>query len=232
MISVTLGPDGGAGDKEPSSDPHEFEGAIRAWRAKVPVTASEWEQLDAASRQRAFTVAEVGDVELLADVWRALDAAIAKGTTFAEFKATIGDKLEDAWGGEEPWRLETLFRTNLQVAYGAGRYAQQTNPAVLKRRPIWQYSSILDSRTSPICAPLSGVTLPASDPWWQSHQPPLHQRCRSTVIALRAGAEVDDTGPDVAAAEGFGTAPDLNWEPDLSELPAPLRAAYERRKAS
>jgi SPP1 gp7 family putative phage head morphogenesis protein len=232
-VRVQLAADGAAG--EPSPDPSHFHDAVAAWRRKVPVTDAEWQTLDAASRQRAFTVAGVADVELLSDVWRALDVAIAKGTSFNEFKAAIGDKLDDAWGGEEPWRLETVFRTNVQTAYNAGRYAQQTAPAVLKRRPYWKFSAILDSRTSPICSPLNGTVLPASDPWWQTHQPPLHHGCRSTVIALtaaQAGA-VDDEGPEVAPADGFGEPPDLSaWQPDLTQYPAPLRAAYERAKAT
>jgi len=218
---------------QPSADPRRFEEAIGAWRAKTAMSEADWQALTEAQRQRAFKVAGVTNLRLLSDVWNALDRAVEKGETLADFKAGIAAKLEKEWGGEKPGRLETIFRTNVQTAYSHGRYAQQTTPAMLKRRPFWKYSAVNDSRTTPICQPLGGTVLPASDPFWNTHVPPLHFNCRSTIIALsRDAAEaqgIAEDAPDIDAAEGFGLAPRPGTDtfaPDLSNVPPPLAKAY------
>lgn len=48
-----------------------------------------------------------------------------------------------------PWRVATICRTNVQTAYNAGRYAQQS--AMHSARPYWQYLAVLDERTRPSC---------------------------------------------------------------------------------
>jgi len=218
----------------PPADPSHFLEAVRVWRARVPVSDTEFAQLEAEAQRRAFTVAGVAQAQLVADVWRALDSAIASGSTFQDFKREVGAKLTDAWGGERPWRLETIFRTNVQTAYGAGRARMQAEPAIRKRRPYLKYSSVLDARTSPICKPLGGTVLPVDHPFWASHQPPLHFGCRSTTIALTTeqaqAAGVAEEAPEVEPQEGFGrTAEDL--QPDLSNFPEPLRRLLEERLA-
>lgn len=196
----------------------------------MPVPDAEFDKLTAEAKAKAFTVAEVTELDLLTQVWEALDKAVADGTSFEDFKLSVGEQLESAWGGEGGYRLETVFRTNVQVALNAGRYAQQTNPAVLKRRPIWKFSAIFDRRTTVVCSLANGTTLRSDDPWWDSHQPPLHHNCRSTVIALTeedAGDDLTEAPPEMPPSEGFGARPSLEWTPDLDKYPTPLRAAYE-----
>jgi len=216
-----------------TANPAHFEEAVKAWRKRVPIADEDYRQLTEAARARAFTVAGVADLQVLDQAWAALEDAVAKGETYADFKAKVGPALEAAWGGEQPHLLETVYRTNVQTAYAAGRYQVLNDPAVLRRRPYRKFSAINDSRTSPICSPLAGTILPANDPWWATHHPPLHQRCRSTEIALTAdqaeAAGVATEPPAVEPADGFGAPPDLSdWKPDLSRYPAPLVAAWRR----
>jgi SPP1 gp7 family putative phage head morphogenesis protein len=218
-------------------NPAHFEDAVKAWRRRVPIADEDFRKLDSAAKRRAFTVAGVADLDLVSQVWEAIDAAVAEGTTYADFKAKVGAALEAAWGGDAPARLETIYRTNVQTAYSAGRYVTLTDPAILKRRPYWKFSAVNDSRTSPICAPIGGTVLPASDPFWLTHQPPLHHRCRSAVIALTADqaetAGIAAEAPEAEPAEGFGAPPDLaDWQPDLTRHPAPLVAAWRRAHES
>lgn len=233
---VKLGPADGEGfEPEPPADPMRFEEAVRAFRARVPMLDDDFYDLVESARSKAFTVAAVTQLDIVHDVWRALDKAIADGTSFEDFKREVGAKLTSEWGRENPARLETIFRTNVQAAYGAGRVTQLRSPAVLKRRPFWRFSAILDARTSPICSPLAGLVLPADDPFWNTHQPPLHFNCRSTLIALTRGqAEdfgVDDPPPNAPAQDGFGNVSE-DWEPDLERYPEPLQAAYRKKKAA
>jgi SPP1 gp7 family putative phage head morphogenesis protein len=204
-----------------SVDPVDFDEAIAWFRARVPLADGEWKTLEADAYQRAFTVAHVASADVVAHAWDALDAAIANGETLEDFKGRIGDELEEAWGehvANPAARLETVFRTNVQSAYGAGRFSQLSHPAVLRRRPYWRLNVLKDNRTSDICLHLVGVCLPADHPWWIGHIPPLHFNCRTTLDALterEAEAHgITRSPPHIAAQDGFGdgpTAPD-DWD--------------------
>jgi SPP1 gp7 family putative phage head morphogenesis protein len=223
---------------EVTDDPSRFEEAIAWFRNLVPLTDAEFAALSDAARRRAFKVAGVSGFDLIMEVWNALDSAIEKGTSWEQFQKATKEKLESAWGKSNKytaWRVENIYRTNIQHAYGAGRYRQLTDPDVLMLRPFWQLDSVLDSRTSAICNALNGTTLPADDPWWQSHTPPLHfGGCRTVLRSLTRGQAttrgVTQTKPLMRAGEGFGRPPQLNdFEPDINRYPPALRP-FARRK--
>lgn len=218
-------------------DPLKFVEAI-AWAAgRVELTKPEWEKLSAEARRRAFTVAAVAQADVLHDVRKAVDSAVDVGTTLEDFKKAVGEKLEGEWAGSvanPAWRIETIFRTNVQSAYAAGRFKQATEPDTLAVRPVWMFDTIMDSRTSPICAKCNGVTLPADDPWWKDHQPPLHHACRSTVIALTEEQAkvhgVTEKAPRSDPAKGFGAPPtEHEWSPDFDRYHDDLRKQLQKK---
>ncbi len=215
----------GIGTQAPDDVVH-FNEAIAWFRERDPITDEEFDQLVEAERDFAFHVAGASNADVVKQVWEAIDRAVKDGTPFDDFKDEVGDALVRSWGEEIPGRIETIFRTNVQTAYGAGRYQLLTKPAVKKARPYWQFNAIEDSRISDICDACDGTILPADDPWWATHQPPLHFNCRSTIRALtaeEAGDEgVDDDGPESDADDGFGGIPNTTgtkWEPDPSDYP-------------
>lgn len=193
-------------------DVAHFDAAVAAWRKRDPMPKADWDELQADERDYAWTVAGVAQANLVTDVWEALDRAIEQGRPFADFKADAGEALERGWGGEIPGRIETIFRTNVNGAYNEGRHAIFTAPKVLEARPYWRYEEIDDSDICDICEECKGVILPADDPWWEEHIPPLHFCCRCSFTALsREEAEdegVDADGPEIDADEGFGDAPE------------------------
>lgn len=210
-----------------------FEQAVDWFTDQVPVTDEMFKKMRGKYRRRAFHIAGVNDLEVVTQAWEAVSDALAKGETLADFKTRLGDELQDAWGEDNGYRLDTIFRTNVQSAYNAGRYRQQTDPAVLSLRPYWKFSTVLDTRTSTYCTGCQGVILPASDPWWETHQPPLHFNCRSTLISLTEAQAVQrgisPNGPDVTPQKGFGRAAVYadDYKPDLSSYPAELTSEYE-----
>lgn len=221
---------------EPDVSDSGFPEASRWFRKKLSVPAAEWASLSDRARQRAFSVGGVTQLELVQDVWSAIDKAVANGTTLKDFKDEIGDRLARAWGGEDPLRLETVFRQGVQSAYNAGRYEQQNDPAVIQLRPYLRFSAILDSRTTKhICFPAHGTTLPADHPWWATHQPPCHMLCRSTAISLtqdqleeHGGITADPT--QVMPAPGFGGPPSLEWAPQIGKYDPTLATAFLERQ--
>lgn len=224
--------------KQPPADVNAPERAVAWFRERVLMSDDEFSALEDANHDRAFTMAGVAQLDLVEDVWAQLDRAVANGETLEDFQQRIGDRLASAWGSEQPWRVETIFRNNVQRAYNVGRWEQMSHPAVIAARPYKRLSNIMDGRTSPICVDVDeggvgGTVLPADDPWWLSHVPPLHHACRSTIVTLssrEARSEgIDDAAPAVRSADGFGAAPDPDddsYEPDLGEYPPALASAY------
>lgn len=219
----------------PSNPPlGEFEAAVKWFRNRVTMTEAEYQALTARARRKAFTVAGVKQLDVVQDVFNALEKAIADGTPLNAFKAEVGEKLRRAWGGtvaRPGHRLETIYRTNVQQAYAAGRYWQMTQPSVLKSRPFWMYDSVMDSRTSSICQIRNGVIRPADDVWWQSNYPPLHHRCRSGVRALtRLDANkrgITDEPPSDGVDTEFGLLPDAGeWLPNPNKYQIQLWNAF------
>lgn len=209
------------------ADPLKFEEAIDMFRERVPIAAEEFYALDDVARQRAFTVSNVAQADIIADVYDAIEKAIEDGTTLEDFADVIGPKLEAAWGVPNASRVDLIFRNNVGQAYTAGRYRQLTDPVVLEARPYWRFDGIHDDRQSTICRKLDGTIRPADDPWWNTHTPLLHHGCRSTITSLteeEARAEgITTRAPKVPADEGFGLAPIPgqfeSWKPNPSDYP-------------
>jgi SPP1 gp7 family putative phage head morphogenesis protein len=219
--------------------PLAFDDAVAWFRKRVPMTKDAWETLSADAKAQAFTVANVGQLDLVAEVQAAIAKALERGTDFAEFKKDVGAKLKKAWGGDVAnpgHRLATIFRTNVQRAYGAGRWTQATAPAVRKLRPYLLFDAVGDHRTTAACKSLNGTIRPTSDGYWRSRIPPLHFACRSQLIPLRRtqaesmGITGDTDVPDVEADEGFGALPtDEPWQPSAADYPKALWTEYRAK---
>ena len=80
------------------------------------------------------------------------------------------------------YRLKTIYLTNLQSAYMAGRYTEMV--AAKDTHPYWQYVAINDKRTRETHRLLHGRVYAADDPVWGSLYPPLDYRCRCRVRPL------------------------------------------------
>jgi SPP1 gp7 family putative phage head morphogenesis protein len=224
--------------KNITADPEQFEEAVDAFRKRVPMKRGEWDKLTAQERKHAFMVSEVASADLVTEVYEAIDKAIAKGTTFAEFQKDIGGKLVEHWGGEKPGRIETIFRTNVLENYNVGRQEIFDEPAVKATRPYLRFDGIDDDRQSEICEEYDGMILPTDDPFWARHSPPLHYNCRSTITAL-SEEEADEEGittagarPKVPPLEGFGqkaATSGKDWVPDVDVYPAEIAAELKKR---
>ena len=219
-----------------SADPVDFEEAIAWHRDRVHLTKKQRDALVGYAQKKAFTVAGVAQLDMVTEVWRAIDRALDEGTTLADFKKAVGEHLKSVWQGTVAApgsRIETIFRTNVQLAYSAGRYEQALE--VKDERPYWMFDAVLDSRTSDICETCDGTVCPADDPWWRTHQPPLHHNCRSSLTTLtpeQAGERgVSRRAPAVRASDGFGQPPSRDeWEPDAGDYPRELWSTFKSKR--
>ena len=159
-----------------------------------------WQDTAAAEHLRAFTVSKAMSLDILTDIRRALDAAMAKGETFASFRNRLEPLLRaKGWWGRQtmtdpltgeirvvqlgsPWRLRTIFDTNLRMSHAHGRW--QRIERLKERMPYLRYVALLDGRTRPQHAAWHGTVLPVEHPFWRTHYPPNGWRCRCLVQQL------------------------------------------------
>lgn len=173
--------------------------AIEYFRAKGYQISWSWFDVWQEAQAKAFTVAGVMKLDVLQDIRSAVDAALAKGETYANFEQQLKPVLQaKGWWGRNAqidtdtgemagkaltaWRLKTIFQTNLQTAYQAGRY--QAFMGNIADRPYWMYVAVMDRRTRPQHAALNGLVFRSDDPFWDSFYPPNGFNCRCRVRAL------------------------------------------------
>jgi len=163
-------------DESPTAPAAElpFEEAVKFLKGRVPVTKAEWRALEPKLRFRAFTVAKLSSYDIIERVRERLIDAVEKEESLAEVWKDL-DEL-----GSSPYYWETVYRTNIQTAYNAGRRIR-----IDKDKPdALEVIIIEDERTSSICRPLRGLVLPYSHPFWKTHWPPFHFNCRTTIRSV------------------------------------------------
>lgn len=196
-------------------NPVNPEAAIQWFKQRLALPDPEWRALQDEARRQAFFVSGLAALDLVQEVQEALERALSEGEPFEDFRKRLSERVLNAWGEGSKHRLEIIFRTNLQLAYGAGRYKEAVS--VKELRPYWGLEVVLDGRTSGICRPLAGVVLPADHPFWKNHIPPLHFNCRTALVTYtrREGERLVREAPDHAPAAGFGAPPhEREWSPN------------------
>ncbi|MCM8625291.1 phage minor head protein [Accumulibacter sp.] len=190
--------------------------AIAYLKAKGYTFGFSWTDVWQEAHAKAFTAAGVMKADVLADLRGGLVEALKTGATRQDFIDRLTPILQQKgwWGahaqtdpvtgeirgkGLTPRRLATIFDTNMQTAYMAGRY--RAFMANAEDRPYWQYVAIMDQRTRPAHAALNRRTFRYDDPIWSFIYPPNGFRCRCSVRALDA-ADVASRGIDVSSSEG------------------------------
>jgi hypothetical protein len=234
----------------------EFSEQVEFFRKKLNLPTARWDDIRRAAHDTSFVVAGAMKADLLADLNRAVEKAIAKGTGLKAFREDFKKIVEargwHGWTGEgtkagEAWRTRVIWETNLATSYAAGRNAQLTDPDLLARRPYWKYvhaDGVMNPRPQHLA--WNGLVLRHDHPFWQTHSPPNGWGCHCRIVAVRAPAEGDPTEPpdgwNQRDAKGNLPGIDKNWdyapgasvsndirrivEEKLSTLDATLGAAF------
>ncbi len=230
-----------------------FDEAIRSFEDKTVLTPDKYRALVADARAKAFSVSGITRMDVLTDMYSAIDTAISEGTTFGDFRKSLkGIMAKRGWQGMNPYRLDTVYRTNIQSAYQAGHFVRQME--VAESLPYWQYVAVMDGRTRPLHAAMHGTTLRYDDPFWKTSYPPNGFNCRCTVRALSQGQLAEEKSPvskdppgiadpgfdhnpgsvayrDVLAAKNIDQAGRESWTPlldrGITEARRPVRVPYD-----
>lgn len=174
------------------------EKAVAYFESKGYAFGFRWQEVADEAHARAFTVAGILKLDVLTDMKNALADSLRHGKTLTQFqdevlpllqrKGWLGKGLKASPDGELegkkllPYRLETIFRTNTQSAYMAGRYQRLREN--IDQRPYWQYVAVMDSHTRPSHAALHGRVFRYDDAGWDTLFPPNGYNCRCRVRAL------------------------------------------------
>ncbi|MEW6708309.1 MAG: phage minor head protein [Candidatus Riflebacteria bacterium] len=231
------------------------EEAIKYFEQKGYNISFDWHEMKREAHTRAFTVAGVTQLDVLVDIRKAVEKAQNTGQSLESFKKELQPLLEKkGWWGKKtverpdgskkevdlsaPWRLKTIYRTNMQTAYMAGRYKGMKDSARLL--PYWQYVAVMDGRTRDAHRILNGKILRHDDPFWRSYYPPNGWGCRCRVVAL-SKVEVEKKGIKTSDGESMKniigpTVPDgwdynpgeTAWLPDKKDYPAWARDKVEK----
>jgi len=183
-----------------------FQEQIDFFRQKLNLPTERYDDILKAAHDRAFVVAGATKADLLNDLRNAVDKAIADGKTYAwfrkEFESIVQKHGWKGWTGSDTqagrdWRTRVIYKTNLSASYAAGRYAQLTDPDLLKSRPYWKYvHNDMVSHPRPLHVEWSGTVLRYDDPWWQTHFCPNGWGCRCGIVAVTADEYKGLPAPD------------------------------------
>ncbi len=163
-----------------------FERAIEVFLARGVITPEEFAQLSNEARSRAFTATRMSSAVLIQRCRDLLASSLQNGSAYQDFAQGIRDEsLTLGIEPSSPAYLETVFRTNIAAAYGAGRLSQIRSPAVIAARPFVQFRATMDSRTRDEHADLNGMVFRQSSDWTK-FAPPLDFNCRCVCVSRRA----------------------------------------------
>ncbi|MGF6098888.1 phage minor head protein [Pseudomonas sp. 18175] len=190
--------------------------AVAYLKSKGYAVTWNWQDMLDQAHDQAFTVAKAMRIDLLSDIRGALETALQEGQTLKQFIGNLQPILESqGWWGKQvivdsqgvgelvqlgsPRRLKTIYQTNLQSSYMAGRKASMEETA--ESHPYWMYIAILDDKTRPSHRALHGRVFRHDDPIWAAIFPPNGFNCRCRVVALSEAA-VRRRGLVVISSEG------------------------------
>lgn len=187
--------------------PLSFLEAIQFAVSRKVVLPDEFYSLDLKTRQMATTVSFLSSIEQIETVVKSVNQVLIDGGTFNDFKKLVEDNEIIL---SEPY-LKNVFRTNIQTAYGHGRWQQQQRNKA--NRPYLMYVAINDSRVRPSHLALNRIIRHIDDPFWQTYYAPWDFMCRCTIIALteeqalKYGITADEDLPVIAENNGWSTSP-------------------------
>lgn len=189
------------------------EDAIHAFEQRRLLRPSfRWQQVWQHEHARAFAVAGVMRLDILADIRKAVQAVVEEGGDLQAFSRELKSTLvKKGWWGNleitdpatgevrktrfDDARLRLIFDVNMRQSHAAGRWQRIARG----RMPYIVYRTMRDERVRASHRPWDNVVLPKDHPWWDTHTPPCGWRCRchffavdeAGLAALRAAAPKD-----------------------------------------
>lgn len=181
-----------------------FDGALDFLRNRLQLSQRDLVGLSNRYDAAALRVVETSSARLE----RAAQQAVLDAISAGEGARGGADALRAAFTSQgyvagADYQLEAIFRTQTNMAYSAGRWESLQDPALDDILWGFEYSAILDDRTTELCMSLDGTTRPKDDPFWDTYTPPNHWNCRSTILEVLDKGTPTRTKPALLPQDGF-----------------------------
>jgi SPP1 gp7 family putative phage head morphogenesis protein len=159
----------------------------------IPAQWWEWYTTTTDAALHRYTEQTRRDIERV--VWQ----ATTEGWSHDRLTEAIRDVVQDllTWKAERIARTETMRLWNMGHTLELNRFDEVVG---------FEYSVVLDPRTSHICYPIAGLKVRKSQ---LQHIPPLHPHCRTILLPIFVGEEPPEWGDisRVVPAKGFAVLP-------------------------
>ena len=193
------------------------EEAYNFFKDKQILTRPEFDKLDDFTRQSAFTAANISKRTLEKSLKPAIETAILEGWSLPTLKKNLDQVLTTNA------HLENIYRTNIQSAYNHGH--MEGIYSLKEPIPGYQFYAVVDDRTTDICSSRDGMIFKTAEVGDSGEIPPLHYRCRSTIIPIFAdqikgmGGYTGEPSP-IPPLTGFGRfTPQLKYKAPVPVIP-------------
>lgn len=199
--------------------------------SKKPEIHFDYDEIKFEAHQRAFTVAKITQIDLLADIQTSLENAFVDGQSFEKWKKELKPTLQKhGWLGkvvvQNPntkeqkeifvgaSRLKKIFYTNARTAYA------QSEARAGYKLPLSEYIryvAILDNRTRHTHAQMHGKIAHRKDKFWEKNYPPNGWNCRCRVDSYSKD-DLDEFGfKESVSAQKLNIA-EKDWDYDTRNL--------------
>lgn len=141
---------------------------------------------------------------------------IQDGTSGRKAFKILGEAF-DAQGisPKNAFQLETIFRTQSQLAFSAGRWQADQDPDIQEILWGYTYVTVGDARVREEHAALDGTTLPKGDHFWTTFWTPNGWNCRCQIISVFDEREEQRPPTHDEDSEPIVPAPGFNYNPGL-----------------
>jgi SPP1 gp7 family putative phage head morphogenesis protein len=207
-----------------------YSGAVKTLQKRLNLAPDELTALEAKYEAQALRVLKSASEAVEQKLQEAALEMTEEGMHVREGVQRIAQAF-DAAGltPDNSFSLEAIFRTQTQLAYGAGRWNMDQDPAVQEILWGYKYVTVGDDRVRPEHVGLEGTQLPKDHPFWSMCWPPNGWCCRCSAISIFDEREsidpppiVEVDGKDVIPGpdKGFGFNPGLVFSDHLPPSPA------------
>lgn len=196
-----------------------YDGAVEFLKRRLQLDPAQVSRVQATYGEAAAKVVNTASDALQKSIQEALLESIEAGDGTAGGVSALRQAFEDqGFVPAADHQLQAIFRTQTNMAYSAGRWQSLHDPDLGDLVWGFEFTAILDDRTTDICRPLDGVKRPKDDPFWNRFNPPNHYNCRSTTLEILDSGDATEPPSDAQPAKGFDFNPGHAYAGAVSAL--------------
>lgn len=160
----------------------------------------------------SFETAAIKEKTTVENVRASFEKALREGQTFEQYKK----ENTNLWGSENK-HIKTIFYTNMETLYGAGKYWEYNDPAHKERFPYFMYLTVGDENVREEHKEMHGKVFRRDDKVWDIWWPPNGFNCRCDVIMV-SDYEMKQRNLRISSTDEAITMRDKNFERNAGKL--------------